>query len=74
MPATHDRHPPEISARDGLLVLVPSRGIIEIGLGERPNDEAAGHRCLLAAVELLAEALLDNLPAFTGAWVGVEVL
>ena len=27
----------------GLLFLVPSRGIVEVGLGERPNDEAAGH-------------------------------
>ena len=27
----------------GSFVLVPSRGILEIGLGEWPNDEPAGH-------------------------------
>jgi hypothetical protein len=27
----------------GSFVLVPPRGILEIGLGEWPNDEAAGH-------------------------------
>jgi hypothetical protein len=27
----------------GSFVFVPPRGILEIGLGERPNDEPAGH-------------------------------
>jgi hypothetical protein len=27
----------------GSFVLVPPRGILEIGLGEWPNDEPAGH-------------------------------
>jgi hypothetical protein len=33
----------ESSGETGSFVLVPTRGILEIGLGERPNDEPAGH-------------------------------
>src|SRR5689334_5425909 len=45
-----------------MLFVVPSRGIVEIGLGEWPNDEPAGQRCLLPAIELLAETVLNDLP------------
>ena len=59
----------------GLFVLVPPPGILEIGLNEWPNDELAGHsRSQAAAVELFAEALLNNLPALTGGRIGFEVL
>jgi hypothetical protein len=38
----------------GLFVLVPPRGVVEIGLGEWPNDEPARHFRSVAVVELLA--------------------
>ena len=44
----------EALGEPGSLVLVPPRGILEIGLGERPNDEPAGHSRLVTVIELLA--------------------
>lgn len=38
----------------GSFVLVPPRGVLEIGLGEWPNDEPARHFRSVAVVELLA--------------------
>ena len=58
----------------GSFVLVPPRGILEIDFGEGPNDEPARHSRSAAAVELLAEAFLNNLPALTGVRIGFEVL
>jgi hypothetical protein len=58
----------------GSFVLVPPRGIVEIGLGEWPNDEPGGSFRSVAAVELLPEAFLHNLPAVTGGRIGFEVL
>ena len=39
--------------KPGSLVLVPPRGILEIGLGKWPNDEPACQGRLVAAVQLL---------------------
>lgn len=33
----------EPRCKAGALRLVPARGIVEVGLGKRPNDEPAGH-------------------------------
>jgi hypothetical protein len=33
----------EPSGKPWALLLVPPRGVLEIGLGERPNDDPAGH-------------------------------
>jgi hypothetical protein len=63
----------ESCGETGSFVPVPSRGILEIGLSEWPNDEPAGHSRSVAAVELFAEALLNNLPAVTGGRIGFEV-
>jgi hypothetical protein len=54
-------------------VLVPPRGILEIGLGERPNDEPAHHAMSATAVELLPKASLYDLPAVTGVRIGFEI-
>ena len=56
----------EAPGEPGSLVLVPPRGILEIGLGERPNDEPAGHSRLAVVVELLAKAFLDDVPFVAG--------
>jgi hypothetical protein len=39
----------------GALLLVPPRGILEIGLGEWPNDEPAGH-----AIQWLVSSFLRS--------------
>jgi len=57
----------------GSLVLVPPRGILEIGLSEWPNDEPAAHSISVAAVELLAEPFLNNIPAVAGTGIGFEI-
>ena len=59
--------------KPGALVLVPTRGILEIGLGERPNGEPAGHSCLAVVVELLPEAFLDDVPVVAGVRIDVEL-
>jgi hypothetical protein len=58
----------------GPAILVPPRGILEIGLGEWPNDEPAGHSRLAAAAELLAKAFLDDVPVVAGVRIDVELL
>jgi hypothetical protein len=57
----------------GSLVLVPPPGILEIGLSEWPNDEPAAHSISVAAVELLAEPFLNNIPAVAGTGIGFEI-
>ena len=61
------------TGKPGSLLLVPTRGVLEIGLSERPNDEPAGHSDSGTAIELLAETFLNSLPAVTSLWVGLEV-
>jgi hypothetical protein len=56
------------------LSVVPLRGRLDIRLGERPNDERAGHHRSVTAVQLSSESFLNDLPAFTCAWIGVELL
>lgn len=56
------------------LVLVPSRGLLEIGLGERPNDEPASHDGLPGILELLAKARLNRFPTVTSVRGDVELL
>ena len=60
--------------KPGALLVVPPRSVLEIGLSRWPNDEPAGHWRSVAAIELSAEAFLDNLPAVTGVRIGFEVL
>ena len=58
----------------GLLLVVPTRGVFEIGLGERPNDVTGGAFDSVTSIGLLAEAFLNSFPAVTSIWVGFEVL
>src|SRR5918994_3252996 len=61
----------EALGEPGSLVLVPPRGILEIGLGERPNDEPTGHSRLAAVIELVAKAFLDDVPVVAGVRIDV---
>src|SRR5215203_4236148 len=63
----------EALGEPGSLVLVPPRGILEISLGERPNDEPAGHSRLAVVVELLPKAFLDHVPVVAGVRLDVEL-
>jgi hypothetical protein len=58
----------------GSFVLVPPRGIVEIGLREWPNDEPASHCGSVVAIELLAEPFLNDLPGVTRVGIGLEIL
>lgn len=56
----------EFRPKFGLLVVVPSCGIREIGLGEWSNDEPARHAGSMLAVEALAKPLLNHVPGVAG--------
>jgi hypothetical protein len=64
----------EAFGEPGPLIVVPPRGILEIGLGERPNDEPADHSQLALAAELLAKTFLDDVPVVAGVRIDVELL
>ena len=64
----------EFLGETGSFVLVPSRGIVEIGLGEWPNDEPASHCGSVMAIELLAESFLNDRPGVARVGIGLEIL
>ena len=55
------------------LLLVPPRGILEIGLGKRPNDNRRDIR-FSDGYRSSCEAFVNSLPAVTSIRVGFEVL
>ena len=62
----------EAIGEPGVLIVVPPRGIVEIALGESPNDEPTRHVSVVG-VEFLAKTFPNDLPTVTGGRIGVQI-
>jgi hypothetical protein len=64
----------EPQTQPGLLLVIPRRGSLDVGLRQRPYNPLAVHRRCLALAQLVAEAFADDVPARACARIRVVIL